>query len=112
MTASLSLIPEYTYNIHVAAVNSVGETSSNAITVTVPPALASPPETVTVSFERQEIVEGPIPWLGAFPYFGVVPPGRVHQIHFPQIGVIDTFLAFVKLVILRKSFLTPMLLSR
>ena len=97
MTASLSLIPEYTYNIHVAAVNSVGETASNAITVTVPPALPSPPETVTVSLERQVIIEGPIPWLGTFPSFGVVPPGRVHKIRFPQIGSVDTFLALVKI---------------
>jgi hypothetical protein len=97
VTASLSLIPEYTYNIHVAAVNSVGETASNAITVTVPPALPSPPETVTVSLERQVIIEGPIPWLGAFPSLGVVPPGRVHKILFPQSGSVDTFLAFAKI---------------
>jgi len=50
VTASLGLIPEYTYNIHVAAVNSVGETLSNAITVTVPPALPThPARTITVS---------------------------------------------------------------
>jgi len=97
VTASLGLIPEYTYNIHVAAVNSAGEIPSNAITVTVPPALPSPPETVTVSLERQEIIQGPIPWLGAFPSFGVVPPGRVHKINFPQSGSVDTFLALVKI---------------
>ena len=95
VTASLSLIPEYTYNIHVAAANSVGERPSNAITVTVPPALPSPPETVTVSLERQ-VMDGPIILLGAFPSFGVVPPGRVQKIHFPQIGFVDTFLAFAK----------------
>ncbi|MGB7848742.1 MAG: hypothetical protein WBL63_24235, partial [Candidatus Acidiferrum sp.] len=96
VTASLSLIPEYRYDIHVAAVNSVGETPSNAITVTVPPALPSPEETATVSLERQ-IMDGPVTMLGAFPSFGVVPPGRVLQIHNPQIGFADTFLAFVKL---------------
>jgi len=41
VTASLSLIPEYTYNIYVAAVNSFGEAASNAITVTVPPPVVS-----------------------------------------------------------------------
>jgi hypothetical protein len=34
--------------------------------------------------------------LGAFPSFGVKPPGRVLKIRFPQIGSVDTFLAFVK----------------
>jgi hypothetical protein len=95
VTASLSLIPEYTYNIHVAAVNSSGERPSNSITVTVPPALPSPPETVTVSLKRQ-IMDGPVTVLGAYPSFGVVPPGRVLRIKLPQVGFVDTFLAFVK----------------
>ena len=41
MTASVNLTPEYTYDIYVAAVNSVGEAASNTITVTVPPPVVS-----------------------------------------------------------------------
>jgi hypothetical protein len=41
VTASLSLVPEYTYNVYVAAVNSAGEAASNTITITVPPVVST-----------------------------------------------------------------------
>jgi hypothetical protein len=40
--------------------------------------------------------EGFIPYLGRFPAFGVVPPGRLLRIRVPQVGPVDLSVYFVK----------------
>ena len=42
-------------------------------------------------------MRAPFHGFGAFPSLGVVPPGRVHKIRFPQSGSVDTFLALAKI---------------
>jgi hypothetical protein len=54
------------------------------------------PQKRTVSLQRQMIWEGIPPYLGRFPSFGVVPPGRLLQIHIPQVGLVDLSVHFVK----------------
>jgi hypothetical protein len=54
------------------------------------------PTTRTVTLERQDIVQGFIPYLGRFPAFGVVPSGRLLQIRIPQVGPVDLSFKFVK----------------
>jgi hypothetical protein len=54
------------------------------------------PQTRTVGLQRQMVWEGFIPYLGQFPPFGVVSPGRLLQIHVPQVGLVDRTVYFVK----------------
>jgi hypothetical protein len=54
------------------------------------------PSIRTVSLQRQMVWEGFIPYLGRFPAFGVVPPGRLLKIRIPQIGPVDLTVYFVK----------------
>jgi hypothetical protein len=63
-----------------------------------PPPPPPPPaqETVPLDLVRQEIVEGPIPYLGRFPAFGTTRPGHLVQIRVPQSGPTDIAVLFVK----------------
>jgi len=65
-----------------------------SVTPTVTP--PTQPATRTVTLTRQQVTQGPIPYLGKFPPFGVVPPGVLLQIRIPQIGFSDTSVLFVK----------------
>jgi hypothetical protein len=53
-------------------------------------------QTRTVTLQRQDIVEGNIPYVGRFPPFGVVPRARLLRIRLPHVGLPDLALAFVK----------------
>jgi len=54
------------------------------------------PQTRTVRLQRQIIWEGFVPYLGQFPAFGVVSPGRLVGIEVPRIGLVDRTVLFVK----------------
>jgi hypothetical protein len=45
---------------------------------------------------QQPIVQGFIPFAGAYPPFGTTPPAHLLQIRYPQSGFADTSLLFVK----------------
>lgn len=67
------------YEIRIDAFNANGYSSSNVINVTTPIV----PQVVTMSLQRQTIVEGPIPYAGQFPPFGTVQAGHLLQIAVP-----------------------------
>lgn len=70
------------------------------INVELPENIVSPtpelPSTATVALKRDVIVQGPVYFVGKFPSFGVVQPGRIRRIRIPQIGFQDLALAFLK----------------
>ena len=83
----------FDYTVSVAAFNAAGESAhSNEAQATTP----AVEETRTVSLERQIIVQGNVPYLGAFPSFGVVPKGHLLRIRVPGTGLPNLALAFVK----------------
>jgi Fibronectin type III domain len=94
VSASLTgLNSGFEYTIRVVAFNDGGESqSSNAVLATTP----NTPQTITVFLQRDEVVEGFIPYKGQYPAFGSVPPGRLLQIRVPLSGFVDTALAFIK----------------
>src|SRR5688500_3436685 len=53
-------------------------------------------KTETVNLRREIIVQGPIPYAGKFPPFGIVPAGRLLRIRIPAVGFPNLALAFVK----------------
>ena len=76
------------------AFNAAGESpSSNVVTATTPIV----PETVNVSLERQQIIEGPVPYAGQYPSFGNVQSGHVLQMRLPEQGSVVAGLQFVRL---------------
>jgi hypothetical protein len=92
-TDDISPNTEYIYSLVVR--NSAG---SDLVSVKVKtPGSPTPPthETRTVSMLRQDVWEGPIPYLGTFPALGVVQPGRVLQIRVLPSSSVATVL-FVK----------------
>src|ERR1039458_8268143 len=81
-TVSFDLPNGYTYTIYVEAQNTTGVNSpSNSITVVVPN-VAPPPQTGTVTLQRQTVVEGNIPYFGQFPSFGEA-NGHLEKISVP-----------------------------
>ena len=80
--ASLSgLRSGFTYTISVVAYNQAGESPpSNEVQATTP----NVAETTPVSLSRRNHVQGPVPYVGKFPGFGVVPAGRLLRIRLPQ----------------------------
>jgi hypothetical protein len=71
----------YTYTINLVAFNDATGVSPSA-TLTVTTALV--PQVVMLTLQRQEIVEGPIPYAGHFPAFGIVRAGHLQQIAIPE----------------------------
>jgi len=62
---------------------------------TSPPTSQPPsPQMTTVTLERQQVTQGPIPYLGRFPAFGTIQPGRVLSIQNPQRPGFDTITLF------------------
>jgi hypothetical protein len=61
-------------------------------TTTTPPG----PQTKQVTLHRQQVTQGPIPYVGKYPELGVAPPGRLLQIRLPQVGLSDTAVLIVK----------------
>jgi len=92
--ASLSdLRSGFTYTIRVVAYNQAGESPpSNEVQATTP----NVAETERVQLRREVIVQGPVPYAGKFPAFGVIPAGRLLRLRLPQLGFPDVALAFVK----------------
>ena len=94
-TASLTgLLTGFDYMISVVAFNAAGESGiSNVVTATTPIV----PETVHVSLQPQEIIEGPIPYAGMYPPRGSVQPGHLLQITLHEQGSLVAGLEFAKL---------------
>jgi Fibronectin type III domain len=94
VTASLTnLLNKYEYTISVVAFNAAGESPSpEQVRATTP----NVPQTITVNLQRQEVIQGFVPYLGKYPPFGNVPPGRLLQIRVPESGLQDTAISFVK----------------
>jgi hypothetical protein len=92
-SASLTgLLNRYEYTISVIAFNAGGESqSSNEVRVTTPNA----PQPIRVRLQRQDIVAGPVPYVGSYPQ-GIEPTGRVLQLRLPPIGFADTAVSFVR----------------
>jgi hypothetical protein len=83
----------FTYTIRVLAYNQAGESPpSNEVQATTP----NVAETQRVQLRREVIVQGPVPYAGKFPVFGIVPAGRLLRMRLPQLGFPDVALAFVK----------------
>jgi hypothetical protein len=85
----------FRYRITVRAFNVAGESEQSNEVEAITPAVE---EIRRVNLERQDIVQGNVPYLGEFPApFGVVPPGRIRRIRVPQLGPVDLQVQFVKL---------------
>jgi hypothetical protein len=73
-------LPGHEYTITVAAYNAAGSSAqSNAVRATP----RDVPHDVDIHLKRQIIIEGPIPFLGSYPEFGSVQPGRLLSISAP-----------------------------
>lgn len=55
-----------------------------------------PPHTATLTLQQQQVGQGPIPYSGAFPALGSVPPFHLISIRYPTSGFADSAIRFVK----------------
>lgn len=70
-----------------------GVTQPNPPPTSVPPA---GPDTVNLTFVKQQVASGPIPFKGQYPPFGTTEPGNVLSITYPAAGHANTSIELLK----------------
>ncbi len=83
-SATLSANGGLIYTINVTAVGEFGTSAPATINDVVVPYTPPPTQTVTVTMKEQQVIEGPIPYLGKYPLLSDSSLGYLEQITIPS----------------------------